>query len=40
MDTCKHKTQLINYPKVSGIEVGLIMNVGNEPEFRRVIVDK
>jgi GxxExxY protein len=33
-----HKYQLINYLKASNIEVGLLMNFGKVPEFKRVIL--
>lgn len=34
----QHKFQLINYLKASNIEVGLLMNFGKVPEFKRVIL--
>lgn len=35
-----HKAQLINYLKVTKIEIGLLMNFGDEPEFKRYIFNK
>lgn len=35
-----HKAQMINYLKASEIELGLLMNFGEEPEFKRVIFSK
>ena len=32
-----HKAQLINYLKATEIELGLLMNFGDEPEFKRYI---
>lgn len=32
-----HKYQLINYLKASDLEVGLLLNFGKIPEFKRVI---
>ena len=32
-----HKYQLINYLKASELEVGLLLNFGKVPEFKRVI---
>jgi len=35
---CKeHETQLINYLKATDIEVGLLLNFGKRPEFRRKV---
>ena len=35
---CKeHETQLINYLKATGIEVGLLLNFGKKPEFKRKV---
>ncbi|NGP89796.1 GxxExxY protein [Fodinibius halophilus] len=36
----EHKAQLINYLKATDIELGLLMNFGDEPEFKRFIFDK
>ncbi len=36
----EHKAQLINYLKATEIELGLLMNFGDEPEFKRFIFDK
>ncbi len=33
----EHKTQLINYLKATDKEVGLLLNFGKTPEFKRVI---
>jgi len=33
----QHKTQLMNYLKATQIEVGLLLNFGPKPEFRRLI---
>jgi GxxExxY protein len=33
----EHKFQLINYLKATNIEVGLLLNFGKKPEFKRVI---
>ncbi len=35
-----HKAQLINYLKVTGLEIGLILNFGNKPDFKRIIFTK
>ena len=34
-----HRTQLINYLRATEIEVGLLLNFGEKPEFKRVIFD-
>jgi GxxExxY protein len=35
---CKsHEAQLINYLKATDIEVGLLLNFGDKPEFRRKV---
>lgn len=36
----QHKAQLINYLKATNIELGLLMNFGNVPEFKRFIFNK
>jgi GxxExxY protein len=33
----EHKFQLINYLKSTNMEVGLLLNFGKKPEFKRVI---
>jgi GxxExxY protein len=33
----EHRFQLVNYLKASSIEVGLLLNFGKKPEFRRVV---
>lgn len=33
----EHKYQLINYLKATSMEVGLLLNFGKKPEFKRVI---
>jgi hypothetical protein len=35
----KHEAQLINYLKATNIEVGLLLNFGREPEFKRFVYD-
>lgn len=32
-----HLAQIMNYLKATEIEVGLLLNFGEEPEFKRVI---
>ncbi len=34
-----HEAQLINYLKATSIEVGLLLNFGNKPEFKRFAFD-
>jgi GxxExxY protein len=34
-----HKTQLKNYLKATGLEVGLLLNFGRRPEFSRVVYE-
>ena len=34
-----HKAQLFNYLKATNIEVGLLLNFGKRPEFKRFIYD-
>ena len=36
----EHKYQLINYLKATEIEVGLLLNFGEKPEFKRIIFSK
>ena len=33
----EHELQLVNYLKATGMEVGLLLNFGKKPEFRRKI---
>jgi GxxExxY protein len=35
--TTLHQRQLLNYLRVSGLSVGLILNVGERPSVRRMI---
>ena len=34
----EHEAQLLNYLKATGIEVGLLLNFGQTPEFKRKIL--
>ncbi len=34
-----HKAQLLNYLRATDVEVGLILNFGQKPEFRRMVFD-
>ena len=34
-----HRAQLLNYLRATEIEVGLLLNFGEKPEFKRVILD-
>jgi hypothetical protein len=34
-----HEAQLINYLKATNIEVGLLLNFGRKPEFKRFVYD-
>ena len=34
-----HRAQLLNYLKAPGFEVGLLLNFGERPEFKRVVFD-
>lgn len=35
----EHHAQLLNYIRASGVEVGLLMNFGPKPEFKRKVLD-
>ena len=35
-----HQAQLLNYLRATGIEVGLLLNFGAKPEFKRLAFDK
>jgi GxxExxY protein len=35
-----HEAQLLNYLKATGIEVGLLLNFGAEPQFRRRVLSR
>ena len=34
-----HRAQLLNYLRATDIEVGLLLNFGEKPEFKRVVFD-
>jgi GxxExxY protein len=34
-----HEAQLLNYLKATKFEVGLLLNFGNRPQFRRMLLD-
>ena len=34
-----HQAQLLNYLRATGIEVGLLLNFGPKPEFKRLVFD-
>ena len=36
----EHEAQLINYLKATNIEVGLLMNFGKKPQFKRKVFSK
>lgn len=36
----EHECQLVNYLKATDIEVGLLLNFGKEPEFKRKVFSK
>ncbi len=35
-----HESQLLNYLRATDVEVGLLLNFGPKPEFKRLIFDK
>lgn len=35
----EHESQLVNYLRATNIEVGLLMNFGKKPEFKRKVYD-
>jgi len=35
----EHEAQLINYLKATEIEVGLLLNFGDKPEFKRIVYE-
>jgi GxxExxY protein len=37
--TPEHEAQLLNYLKATNIEVGMLLNFGPKPEFKRKILD-
>lgn len=37
--TSSHRAQLMNYLRATDVEVGLLLNFGERPEFRRVVFD-
>jgi hypothetical protein len=34
-----HQSQLLNYLRATDIEVGLLLNFGLKPEFKRLVLD-
>jgi GxxExxY protein len=34
-----HQAQLLNYLRATGVEVGLLLNFGPKPEFKRLVFD-
>jgi len=34
-----HEAQILNYLKATNIEVGLLLNFGERPQFRRFVFD-
>jgi len=35
----EHEAQLINYLKATEVEVGLLLNFGDKPEFKRIVYE-
>lgn len=35
----EHQAQLLNYLKATDVEVGLLLNFGQKPEFKRMILE-
>ncbi len=35
-----HESQLLNYLRATDIEVGLLLNFGPKPEFKRYVFDR
>jgi GxxExxY protein len=33
----EHQAQLLNYPKATKVEIGMLLNFGTTPEFKRLI---
>jgi GxxExxY protein len=36
----EHEAQLVNYLKATNMEVGILLNFGSKPEFRRKVFSK
>ncbi|MCK9424958.1 MAG: GxxExxY protein [Ignavibacteriaceae bacterium] len=36
----EHEAQLVNYLRVTDLEVGLLLNFGKEPQFKRKVLTK
>jgi len=36
----QHEAQILNYLKATDINIGLLMNFGDEPEFKRYVFDQ
>jgi len=34
-----HEAQLLHYLKSTGVEIGMLLNFGTRPQFRRLIFD-
>lgn len=34
-----HQSQLLNYLRATDVEVGLLLNFGQKPEFKRLLFD-